>query len=68
MSNGNWSAVRIPLELKIRLVRLTDRLESAHERGHGGIMPSDLTDRVTLWQVVERAVDEYEEHLRRSGE
>ena len=64
----NWSAIRIPRPLHKRLCSFASRLESAHERGHGGIQPSDLTGRVALWQVIQRTLDEYEDHLERSGQ
>ena len=67
-STDGWATVRIPLQLHGRLNKLATRMESAWDRGHGGIPPSDATGKVTPWQVIERAIDEYEEHLRRSGE
>ena len=68
-----WHTIRIPKQLRNRIDRLRKRLNTAYLSGNINlkIEPNGDDSRwdghIPVWKIVERAMDEYEDHLERSN-
>ena len=60
-----WRMVRLPAELADKLDEIAARMLESHEKGRSEL-PGDYCERVPLHYVVQRAVEELEDHRARS--
>lgn len=58
--------IRLPVELAERLERMAREMLQAHAEGRIAL-PSAMCERVPLWLVIERALDEQEARRARSN-
>jgi hypothetical protein len=67
MANARrWRLVRVPEALALRLERLTAEMERAYSEGKVTV-PNEQAERIPLWLVISRALDEQEARRARSA-
>ncbi len=67
--NSKTAQVRIPRELKARIDALRDQFETSAVEGRmelPGHVGDNSTERLPIWFVIEKALDELEDHRARS--
>ena len=63
-----WTTVRLPRPLRDRLAALCEDYTAAYQDGRTtAVEPSDQTDAVPPWRLIELALDRLEDHRRRSN-
>jgi hypothetical protein len=65
MASIEWSNLRIPKALHERLMKVAADMLLAHQEGRVPL-PSEHVERVPLYAVIERALDEREGHQERA--
>jgi len=64
--NAKAPLIRIPASMKTRVERLRDELQASYEAGRISLPDGIDCERIPLWFVLERALDELEDHRSRS--
>ena len=64
--NAKAPLIRIPASMKTRVERLRDELQASDEAGRIELPDGIDCERIPLWHVLERALNELEDHRFRS--
>jgi hypothetical protein len=64
--NKRSPMIRVPEAMKARIEKIRDEMVASYEAGRGDL-PSDVDcDNVPLWAAIAKALDELDDHKRRS--
>ncbi len=64
--NAKRPQIRITAEMKERLERLRDGFQESYEAGRINLPDGIDCEAIPLWYVIDRALDELEDHRERS--